>query len=129
MQNAKKSLVGLLAVAAMYSCVPTRTPKTETIPVPDRYQDQPADTINTATIKWREFFSDPNLITLIDTALVRNQELNILLKQVDIAKNEIGARKGEYLPFLGVQAGAGVDKVGRYTSQGANDANTDIRPG
>lgn len=84
---------------------------------------------NTAEIRWKEFFTDPNLHSLIDTALKNNQELNITLQEIEIARNEVSARKGEYLPFLSAGAGAGVEKVGRYTSQGANDANTDIAPG
>ncbi|MFL5752253.1 MAG: TolC family protein, partial [Bacteroidia bacterium] len=47
----------------------------------------------------------------------------------NIAKNEVRARKGQYMPFIGVGAGAGIEKVGSYTSQGANDANTEIMPG
>lgn len=87
------------------------------------------DTTNTATLDWKEYFSDPYLQTLIDTALSKNQELNITLQEIQIAQNEVRVRKGEILPSVNIGVGAGVDKVGRYTSQGANDANTDIKPG
>ena len=87
------------------------------------------DTINSATIKWKDYFVDASLNALIETALQNNQELNITLQEIEISKNEIRARKGEYLPFIGLKGGAGVEKVGRYTSQGANDATTEIKPG
>ena len=87
------------------------------------------DTINSATVKWKDYFVDKQLHSLIELALQNNQELNITLQEIEISKNEIRTRKGEYLPFLGVKGGAGVEKVGRYTSQGANDANTEIKPG
>lgn len=87
------------------------------------------DTTNTADLKWMTFLKDPYLQALIDTALINNQELNILLQEIAILNNEVSARKGEYLPNVGIQVLSGVDKVGRYTSQGANDANTDIEPG
>jgi multidrug efflux system outer membrane protein len=87
------------------------------------------DSTNTAKTKWKDFFKDSNLVSLIDTALKNNQELNITLQEINIAKFEVRARKGQYLPFANIGAGAGVEKVGRYTSQGANDANTDILPG
>jgi multidrug efflux system outer membrane protein len=87
------------------------------------------DSTNMADIDWRDYFSDPYLKALIDTALSNNQELNILLQEIDIARNEVMARQGEYLPFVDLGANAGAEKVGRYTSQGANDANTEIRPG
>jgi len=75
------------------------------------------------------FFKDPNLRSLIDTALRNNQELNIVLQEINIAKNEVRARKGEYLPFINLIGGAGVDKVATYTRQGAVEATDNIAPG
>lgn len=96
--------------------------------LPNAYKDQ-TDTTNIAQINWRDFFDDPNLQVLIDSALSRNQELNIVNQELAIVKNEIQVRKGEYLPFVNLNAGGGVEKVGRFTSQGANDANTEIMDG
>lgn len=87
------------------------------------------DTVSTASMSWKAFFADPDLAALIDTALLHNQELNIAQWEIEMARNEVRARKGEYLPSVGLRAGAGVEKVGRYTSQGANDANTEIKEG
>lgn len=87
------------------------------------------DTTNTATLKWKDFFKDQNLNDLIDIALKNNQELNMTLQEIEIAKNDIRVRKGLLLPTAGIRAGAGIEKVGRYTSQGAGDATTEIKPG
>ncbi|PHR94803.1 MAG: RND transporter [Leeuwenhoekiella sp.] len=87
------------------------------------------DTTNTALINWKAYFTDPYLARLIDSALVHNQELNMMLQEIAISKSEIRAKKGEYLPFVGFGAAAETEKVGRYTSQGANDANTEIKEG
>lgn len=76
--------------------------------------------------KFGEFFHSPELKGLIDTALKSNQELNIRLQEIIIAQNEISARQGAYLPTLNAQAGVGVDKVGKYTSQGASDEATGL---
>lgn len=97
--------------------------------VPEKYSSTANDTINTGKLKWEEYFSDPKLQGLINQALQNNQELNIVLQEIEISKNEIRARKGEYLPSVGLKAGTGVDKVGRYTNIGAMEANTDIEPG
>ena len=88
-----------------------------------------SDTSNTAKMKWQNYFSDTYLQALIDTALKNNQELNITLQEIEISRNEIRARKGEYLPFVGLRGGAGVEKAPRYTNIGAMEANTEIRPG
>lgn len=128
-RNKKSCLVVVISILALYSCVPSRKLRDENTSVPDHYNKQVIDTMNTATVKWREFFSDPNLISLIDTALVNNQELNIMLLQVDMAKNDIQARKGEYLPFVNFYGGAAVEKVGKYTRNGAVEENLNIREG
>lgn len=97
---------------------------------PPAYNSNPADTTkNIAKIKWKDFFTDPNLVALIDTALKNNQELNIILQEINIAKNEVKGRKGAYLPFIGAGVGAGIEKVGKYTSQGASDDANYIAPG
>ena len=126
-----RSVVALTLSSLIFqSCVPTKTVREEKKDLPEQFQNVASkDTTNSAQIKWKTFFNDDHLNALIETALVNNQELNIFLQQIDMAKNEIQARKGEYLPFVGLQAAAEVEKVGRYTSQGANDANTEIKPG
>lgn len=104
--------------------------KTEDNSVPSAYNDTTSqDSTNTATVKWKEYFTDPYLVALIDTALKNNQELNITLQEILISRNEVKARKGEYLPFVGIKAGAGVDKRARYTNIGASEATTEIAPG
>lgn len=109
-------------------CAPAFPDKKENTTVPESYNNS-QDTANVAKLKWKQYFTDPYLASLISIALKNNQELNISMQEIAIAQNEIGIRKGEYLPFVGLKAGAGTEKVGRYTSQGANDANTEIKPG
>lgn len=87
------------------------------------------DTTNSGTVQWRNFFTDKYLISLVDTALQHNQELNITLQEIEMARNDIKARHGALLPRVELGGGIGIDKVGRYTSQGAGDASTDITPG
>lgn len=79
--------------------------------------------------QWRSFFTDQNLVSLIDTALKNNQEMKITLQEIEIAKNDIRSRHAALLPTVNLRAGAELEKVGRYTSQGAGDASTDIKPG
>lgn len=78
---------------------------------------------------WRQYFSDPNLIALIDTALLKNQELNIVKKEIDIRNNEVLARAGEYRPFVNVGAGLRAEKTPAFTRNGAVEKNLEIKPG
>jgi NodT family efflux transporter outer membrane factor (OMF) lipoprotein len=94
------------------------------------YNDSTAtDTTNITSVQWRKFFTDKNLVTLIDTALKNNQELLITLQDIEMARNEIKIKHGRLVPTVDARVGAGVEKVGRYTSQGAGDASAEITPG
>ncbi|MBL0938434.1 MAG: efflux transporter outer membrane subunit [Gemmatimonadaceae bacterium] len=140
MQTIRRGLVvsGALCAAALGGCVPhvrpVPTAKETASTLPTGYADTAAartalatDTAGSAAVPWRTFFHEPELVQLIDTALSRNQELNILLQEIEIAKNEARAKSGEYLPSVGVKAGAGVDKVGRYTRNGAVEHGLEIK--
>jgi NodT family efflux transporter outer membrane factor (OMF) lipoprotein len=97
--------------------------------VPNSYAGVVLDTVNAVNLNWRVYFDDANLIALIDTALKNNQELNILLQEIEISKNEVKARKGEYLPFVHLQTETGLEKEGRFTRHGAVDEALEIAPG
>ncbi|WP_420603239.1 TolC family protein [Flagellimonas sp.] len=122
-----QNILLLLLVMLACSCVSTLKVREANTTVPEQYQGQSIDTVNSALVNWKDFFSDVHLTALIDTALVNNQELNIFLQQMAVAKNEIKARKGEYLPFLNYGASTEVEKVGEFTRKGAVEKNLSVR--
>ncbi len=87
------------------------------------------DSLSAANIKWKDFFEDKNLSSLIDIALQNNLELMMTLQDIELARNQIKLRESFLLPTTSVGIGTGVEKVGLYTSQGAGDASAEIRPG
>jgi NodT family efflux transporter outer membrane factor (OMF) lipoprotein len=121
-------LIGLVLTT---SCriVPPITGREPARQLPRSYTSVPDTGMGVGSIKWKQYFTDPYLNALIDTALERNQELNITLQELVVASNEVRARKGEYLPFVGLGAGVGLTKVGRYTSQGASDGSARLEDG
>jgi len=129
MKTITKIIKAAFLVAMVVSCKgPDLMVRPENSHVPASYNGSP-DTANTAALTWKEYFADPYLLALIDTALNNNQELNITLQEIEIARNEIREKRGEYLPVVGIKGGAGLDKVARYTNIGAMEANTEIKPG
>jgi len=132
--NKRNGLYKCLGIACLSlawgACkLPALVQKKADTATPAVYSTSNTDTANAARVRWSTFFTDPALQALIDTALRNNQELNITLQEIEVSRSEVRARKGEYLPFVGIRAGAGFDKVGRYTSQGASDAANEITPG
>src|ERR1043165_8096355 len=129
MNKSKNSYIVILCIFLVTSCkVPFAVRKTENRTVPASYAGS-KDSTNAAFAKWKEFFKDPNLVALIDTALKNNQELNIVKQEINVANSEVLARKGAYLPYVNIGAAAGAEKVGRFTRPGAVESNLDIAPG
>lgn len=84
---------------------------------------------NSSQLGIDDFFSDPVLTRLICQAMTCNQELKVLDQEVEIAKNEILARRGAYFPFVTFGAGAGARKPSLFTPQGAVEEQLEYLPG
>ncbi len=127
MKKIKYSILIIFCIG-LTACIPQLTiSKTKVSNLPNSYL-QSHDSNSIAKLNWREYFTDPILQSLIDTALKNNQELNIELQEIIIRQNEVRARKGEYLPFASVFAGAGAEKPGEFTRDGAVEENLEIEP-
>jgi multidrug efflux system outer membrane protein len=124
----------------IWACAPKITQKTASKNVPANYntlQDTArsangsvsTDTTNAADLDWKKYFTDPNLVALIDTALGNNQEYNIMLYEINIAQAEVRARKGMILPKVDVGVNAAAERSGLYTRNGAVDNSLNIQPG
>lgn len=113
----------LLMGFLLWACnIPKMNLRNENKKVPAAYSTF-TDTTTIAKLTWKKYFTDQNLLALIDTALKNNQELNIMLQEIEMSKNEIKARKGEYLPFVNLFGGAGTDKESSYTWHKAIEEN------
>ena len=120
----------LILLIALGSCkIPALTAVPDAAKTPSNYIAGSADTTTSASLSWKQFFMDEDLKALIDTALMHNQEPAITLQEIEMARNDIRLRKSKLLPLAEAGAGMGIEKVGRYTSQGAGDASTEITPG
>ena len=64
--------------------------------------------LNSGLTPWKQFFTDPNLVVLIDEGLKNNQELMITLQEIEIAKNEVMYKNGKLTPTVEGKLGAGV---------------------
>ncbi len=94
--------------------------------LPQNFENQNAENQNTGKMPWKEFFTDQNLQKLIETALTNNQELLKTYQEIAIAKSNVLYKKGRLSPYVNAGGSVGVRKAGRFTSEGAGDASTNI---
>lgn len=117
----------VIALSFLASCVaPLTQTKNENKYTPSTYIGS-KDSTNCSDISWKIYFNDSYLNALIDSALKNNQELNITMQEIQVLKNEVRARKGEYLPFVNLMGGAGAEKTPEYTRNGSIEQNLHIK--
>ncbi|MGM9812949.1 MAG: efflux transporter outer membrane subunit [Muribaculaceae bacterium] len=67
-----------------------------------------ADSAAPMTVAWRQFFTDPDLQSLIEAAVERNTDLNVARLQIEEAQATLMGAKLSYLPSLSLNPQAGV---------------------
>ena len=84
---------------------------------------------NSSQLTIEEFYQDSTLTCLIDLAVANNRELKVLNEEVQIASNEVLSRSGAYLPFVSLGALGGLDRLSRFTTEGAAIVDDPFLPG
>lgn len=76
--------------------------------LPQEYRNSATDSLdsaNIAKINWREFFDDTVLVSLIDTALKNNLNLQQYAKDVNIATQDLKQARVNFLPEINAELG------------------------
>jgi NodT family efflux transporter outer membrane factor (OMF) lipoprotein len=123
----------LLAASALLATgcrVAAPAEPTASAPLPVAFTPQGAttDTLHAGAQPWRQFFQDPALTALIDTALRQNLDLQIALQRVETARAQYLVRRGALLPTVSAAASASGDRFGRYTLNGVGNFDTNLSP-
>ncbi|MBN8850440.1 MAG: acriflavine resistance protein B [Sphingobacteriales bacterium 50-39] len=104
----------------------TITPKQD---LPATYTDSLAvDSPNIASLPPQQFFSDPYLQKLIDTALAANPDLQSALQKTEIAAASLQYTRSPLLPSLNAEIGAALRKYSDYTMDGVGNFDTNLSP-
>jgi len=118
----------LLLMGLASSCKIAETPQMpSTAQLPDTFVDQ-SDTFSIADVAWREFFNDPYLVQLIDTALRNNLDLRSAVQRIEVARTDYRIRQGALYPTvdarLRVRSGDLYDNLFRGTIYGDRNVIT-----
>ncbi len=126
MMNFKRTYIALFAGISLgiAGCAVNRTTPV-TITPPGTFPVA-GDTLGIAALTWREFFDDPALEALIDTALVRNPDLLIAAQRIEMARAQVVSAKGALLPVVDAEIGTGGRKYGDYTMDGVGNYDTNF---
>lgn len=92
-------LLGLVTSIGLTSCQVTNKYKTPEIDTEGLFRDEnPTDSTTIADIPWREYFSDPILVGLIQEGLENNHDLKMAVTRIRQAEVALGIAKASYFP-------------------------------
>lgn len=129
MKIQSKYILGAVVIG-LASCTPAKKlvlPESQDIPQ-TFVMDSNTDSISIASKPWRTFFQDEKLISLIDTALANNWDLQSAYQRIEFARAQYRRAKGALLPTVQLQANAAGDKFGKYTMTGVGNFDTNLSP-
>ncbi|MCA6414400.1 MAG: TolC family protein, partial [Cytophagales bacterium] len=129
MKNYKYIILTIFLTASLIGCIPTQPMYQMSTKITPMSYAIGSNSSAIATISWKEYFSDKNLIALIDTTLANNFDVLIALQRVEAARAGVQFSKGLLLPSVSISGTAAIRRYGRYTMDGAGNATTDILPG
>src|SRR5574344_1412561 len=96
-------LIMICAVMTLDSCgIYTKYSRPENLQTQGLYRDsvEERDTTSLATMSWRQLFTDPNLISLIDEGLKNNTDLQKAKLQTDEAEATLQQSRAAFYPSL-----------------------------
>jgi len=132
----KKRKLPVVAAAAILllaipSCQPSKQisipPKT-TLPATFTDSTGSTDTTSISSIPLNQFFPDPWLQQLIDSALTNNPDIQSALQRIEIASAGMRYARTFLYPNIQIGASAAVDKYGDYTMNGVGNHDTNLSP-
>ncbi|MFQ1061649.1 efflux transporter outer membrane subunit [Bordetella trematum] len=103
-------LLGTALSASLLSACLSLAPETRTgpLPVPQAFPQPgtpaPADAVAPAALQWQDFYVEPQLQQLIDTALDHNRDLRLATLRVEEARAAYGIQRADQFPTLGLSA-------------------------
>ncbi|HEV3326194.1 MAG TPA: efflux transporter outer membrane subunit [Puia sp.] len=111
-------------VLGLAACNVSKDLKTPAAHLPGQFRSaESTDTTSIASLPWKSFFADPVLQGLIDTAIIRNYDMQVALQNIRSAQLVLGQSKLGYWPDITLQVTANLTRPGTTSLNGitAND--------
>ncbi len=97
-------LLGLFLLLSGCMVGPNFQPPKPQAPLEYRTQVMPG--LPTGELKWWELFDDPQLYSLVSSALENNRDLKIAVSRIEQARANLGFTRADLYPRLDIEAGA-----------------------
>jgi len=127
-QASKVAVVSVILLFLVASCsVPKTAAQKEISTELDNQTEQVLnDTNSIATLPWKEVFTDSQLISLIDSAMLYNMDVRQAIHRIEMAQANFRFRKSALYPSLDAAVEGGLRKYGHYTESGIGNYDSNF---
>jgi NodT family efflux transporter outer membrane factor (OMF) lipoprotein len=109
-----KNILGSLAIAlvVLAGCKVSKDVATPTDAQPETFRNAvtTGDTSSIADLKWKNFFTDAALQKLIDSAIVKNYDMQVAVKNIEASELQFKQVKWNYAPTVGLNVTASTNR-------------------
>ncbi|WP_165372072.1 efflux transporter outer membrane subunit [Emticicia agri] len=98
-------------------------PQRKAVAIPQKFSAR-TDSTTIQLASMQDFFADPMLVALIDTALKNNFDLQVALQNIELARAGVRFTQGIDMPDLSAALSVGSRKFGNYTIDGVGNYDT-----
>ena len=117
----KKYISGLaIALLALSACNVSKNIGTPKVALPDTFRNAAAaaDTTSIAAVQWKNFFTDPTLQALIDSAIARNYDMQEAVKNIEASQLLFKQTKWNNVPQVDLNVAATIDRPSNNSLDG-----------
>ncbi|WPV02561.1 efflux transporter outer membrane subunit [Mucilaginibacter sp. cycad4] len=109
-----KNIIGSLALAlvVLAGCKVSKDVATPKDGLPENFRNAvtTGDTSSIADLQWKNFFTDAALQKLIDSAIVKNYDMQVAVKNIEASELQFKQVKWNYAPTLGLNVTASTNR-------------------
>ncbi|PUZ29942.1 efflux transporter, outer membrane factor (OMF) lipoprotein, NodT family [Chitinophaga costaii] len=108
----------LLLAVGLWACRAGRNYVQPTLPLPAQFQTATADTLSVGDTQWKQFFTDTALLSLIDTGLKNNYDLQLAITRIDAAGEQVKQARAAFIPTVNASVGAQTSYLSKNSLNG-----------
>lgn len=125
----KKYINGLLLLLLLSACKVSKDIKAPKPTLPDSFRNATltADTLSVADMQWKSFFKNAVLQVLIDSAIERNYDMQIAVKNIEASQLLFKQVKWNYIPQVDANITASTDRPSDNSLTGLSLSSYNIK--
>ncbi|NTW53062.1 MAG: efflux transporter outer membrane subunit [Chlorobiaceae bacterium] len=121
------SLATLALGCGLTACSPVREYQRPEVQLPAAYPAPVAPGKEMAIVPYRKFFTDPDLVSLIDSAVENNHDLLIAIRNIDYAREAYDVSRLGFLPDANLGGSASYSRASENSSTAMNNQKRSSR--